>query len=343
MSDPGGQSPAPQNAPPSGQLVPGIQPGLSQGIIVGRFVIVFGATGGVFVYNGTPGPGTLIASMASPQTTTDLFGNTVEPEIAVYGPSGQFIQLAVIGGQPFIRLQANPATENTPAQIYTAIDNPGLAEAAQVNIDGPIIDSFTDHVGIVMVSSAADGSGFAGGNLDYTSRTGVQTSILEWGEGGLFANLPQDGNPYNVTQKTLYANGQTVTSTSFVAVTGLSQPVAAGRYRIHGSIQLECVTADTLLFSFAGPSISSGSVEWITYPVENSNTAAAQQWTFRQVNTLAGARTPAMTAGQLWTQTFEGEYIFSAAGTFTLQVATLAGNNIGVLTQSRLDIALQVV
>jgi len=267
----------------------------------------------------------------------------IASEVFVEGPNGQYIQLAVIGGQPYIRLQANPATENTPAQIYTAIDNPGPAEAAQVNFDGPIIDSFTDHVGIVMVSSAADGSGFAGGNLDYTSRTGVQTSILEWGEGGLFANLPQDGNPYDVTWKTLYANGQTVTSTSFVSVTGLSQPVAAARYKISGSIQLECVTADTLLFSFAGPAISSGSVEWVAYPVENSNTAAAQQWTYRQVNNLAGARTPAMSAGQLWTQTFEGEYIFSASGTFGLQVATLAGNNIGVLTQSRLNIALQTV
>lgn len=60
------------------QPAPGVGPGAGQPVRT-RQVIVSGsgAGAGVFVYNGTPGLGTLVKSITSPSTATDPFGNAV--------------------------------------------------------------------------------------------------------------------------------------------------------------------------------------------------------------------------------------------------------------------------
>ena len=64
----------PLNAPPAGQVATGVQPGVSNGVVVAHYVIITGTAGGVFVYNGTPGLGNPpIAWMTS--GTTDPYGN----------------------------------------------------------------------------------------------------------------------------------------------------------------------------------------------------------------------------------------------------------------------------
>lgn len=45
----------PVNAPPGQAVSPGVQPGVTGGIVLARYVIVTGAGGGVFIYVGTPG------------------------------------------------------------------------------------------------------------------------------------------------------------------------------------------------------------------------------------------------------------------------------------------------
>lgn len=78
----------PQNAPAAQQPAVGVQPGTTTPVVIANRVIVFGPSGtvtGVFVYSGTPGPGTLIASMTD--SLTDPFGNaTIQGVVSYAGP-----------------------------------------------------------------------------------------------------------------------------------------------------------------------------------------------------------------------------------------------------------------
>jgi hypothetical protein len=89
----GGQQPAPQNASPAGQLVPGVQPGVSSQVVASR-VIIIGTGGELLVYSPSAGVGTLIASVAG-AATTDSFGNHVLQGTASYA-SG--FAASLIGG-----------------------------------------------------------------------------------------------------------------------------------------------------------------------------------------------------------------------------------------------------
>lgn len=119
----------PLNAPPAGQLPIGVQPGVQSAIILANQVIVFGAGGGVFVYNGTPALGNPpIAWMAS--GTKDPYGNPL-PNSATMGiaSSGTFA-----AGNQLI----------TPAGIFTYPGTPGPGGLAQSVVPGavPVTDPF---------------------------------------------------------------------------------------------------------------------------------------------------------------------------------------------------------
>lgn len=91
----------PLNAPPAGNAAPGVQPGATSGVFVGRLVIIFGpASGaplGVFVYaqGTTPGPGNppvISVTLAS----SDPYGNPVDPGVTAADALGHAVSL--IGG-----------------------------------------------------------------------------------------------------------------------------------------------------------------------------------------------------------------------------------------------------
>lgn len=84
----------PLNAPPAGAASPGVQPGSSGGVTLAHYVIVYGAGGGVFVYNGQPGNGN--PPMASvTDAPADPYGNPVKPGITSYSndSNGTFTQV----------------------------------------------------------------------------------------------------------------------------------------------------------------------------------------------------------------------------------------------------------
>lgn len=81
MSDPGtgGLQPPPLNAPGVQQLTPGVQPGVTGGIVIANTLIVFGAGGGIFTYNGAPALGNPpIFAVVAPGVTLDPYGNAVQ-------------------------------------------------------------------------------------------------------------------------------------------------------------------------------------------------------------------------------------------------------------------------
>ena len=90
----------PLNAPAAGNAAPGVQPGATSGVFVGRLVIIFGPAGepiGLFVYaQGTvPGPGNppvISVTLAS----SDPYGNPVDPGVTAADALGHAVSL--IGG-----------------------------------------------------------------------------------------------------------------------------------------------------------------------------------------------------------------------------------------------------
>jgi hypothetical protein len=102
------------DAPPRGPRIPGGNPPMrpdqlaaqpltragsgpapQTGIVIARRVIIVGPDDGLFVYDGTPGPGTLIASIAS-APGTDPYGNAYDAGVTTYSgaPSDLLSNLA---------------------------------------------------------------------------------------------------------------------------------------------------------------------------------------------------------------------------------------------------------
>jgi hypothetical protein len=77
----------PLNAPPAGSVQPGVQPGVSNAVVIAHLVVVYGAQGGIFVYSGTPANGNLIVSIAA-GTGTDKYGNAYNGGVESYLPGG---------------------------------------------------------------------------------------------------------------------------------------------------------------------------------------------------------------------------------------------------------------
>jgi hypothetical protein len=112
----------------------------NNGLVVANQVIVFGTGGGIFVYNGTPGVGNLIASIA-PANGTDQFGN------AYYGPG--FVAYAGQGANDLVafmkagvlRLSTNSLI-NTGQAASIASDVTGqnlVLQSGSTGIDGTAI------------------------------------------------------------------------------------------------------------------------------------------------------------------------------------------------------------
>jgi hypothetical protein len=159
----GGQQEPAINAP-AGQATPvGVQPGVSSGIVNAHYVIVSGTGGGLFIYSGTPAAGNppVIAATAA---NTDPFGNNVRPanaapgaEVAVLGTGGTFVQMAVIGGTPFLVFGSGAASETQAALI-----SPGTTGSGSSEQDTLAIQSGTFNSGataeIELLSANASGS-----------------------------------------------------------------------------------------------------------------------------------------------------------------------------------------
>lgn len=208
----------------------GVGPAPSGGIVRAQYVIVSDATvGGVFVYNGTPGPDNPPIYTIT-NSVTDPYGNTVYPGITAANSDGTHAQLTDLDGVPGLVLSTGSSTEALPgfADAF-ASSNTTLALLLQ----GPEVKDYTDCTAVVLQSSPTSGAEYAGGNLVYTSRSGSESQIIEWGEGGGVVNFG-----------TVIANqpGTTLTNEAWHYVGAAGEPAFSGTWSNHGS------TAATLAF-----------------------------------------------------------------------------------------------
>ena len=142
MTVPGGQSDGlvrPLNAPSGQQVLPGVQPGVTGGVVLASYVIVYGSinaagTGpGLFIYNGSPGPGNPPV-LSDTLATQDPYGNAIAPGIW----AGQY-------GGIQAGLDINPATGYGQVLLPTGAASEALAGglAAAAIGGGSIVQFFS--------------------------------------------------------------------------------------------------------------------------------------------------------------------------------------------------------
>ena len=151
---------APANAPYGTQTPVGIQPG-STGTVLAQFVILFGPGPAIFVYNGTPGLGTLVGSWAA-VAGTDRFGNPYLKDFTVYGSNGSYINVndsGGIGGNTAILFHPGGTSHVTEQpQVYGASNNTGLANEFEfLNLVSGAAASL-DDAQLQLLSERADAS-----------------------------------------------------------------------------------------------------------------------------------------------------------------------------------------
>lgn len=133
------------------QPAPGIGP--SQGQVVRATLVIVSGFQGVFVYNGKPGPGTLIGSVTD--ATHDPFGNPTVPTIAAYDV-GAGRWTAVTGAGVALGTH-DPATTTTVAASITHNDANTPSGQAQLVIESAFTGAGSAVVE-TMKSASADGT-----------------------------------------------------------------------------------------------------------------------------------------------------------------------------------------
>ena len=171
---------------------------------------------GLFLYNGVPGPGTLLASVT--ESTTDPFGNTTQPGGFVVYDGSAYIEMHVntAAGAPAVEMVTGVASEADHAALYTIPENTGLVnEFIETNLTGPGSSHDGIQAFVDLLSAAADGSAAASGSLG-TLLSGVSTVKAFWDVTGFQTSSPGGGQGW-------YANG-----TQTDAASHLRDPDTAG-------------------------------------------------------------------------------------------------------------------
>lgn len=147
----------PLNAPKGRMLTPGIQAGVSNNIVLAQYVVVFGTTGGVFIYDGIPAAGNPPIYWTG-NVTADPYGNAL-----VQGTwAGQM-------GAIQVGMQADPVAGTAsvffvPSSAHALPGSMSMAESGTQSIlqifgvqttDNP--DSASDSVGMYLWDHGSSG------------------------------------------------------------------------------------------------------------------------------------------------------------------------------------------
>lgn len=88
-------------------------------VVIATQVIIQGTNEGLFVYNGAPGLGRLIASVTN--APTDPYGNPTKPVTAVYGTADGSSVVLVPGSPAEVNIGSGDSAETVPAALTSAI------------------------------------------------------------------------------------------------------------------------------------------------------------------------------------------------------------------------------
>jgi hypothetical protein len=176
---------------------------------------------GLFLYNGVPGPGTLLASVT--ESTADPFGNTTQPGGFVVYDGAAYIEMHVNtgAGAPALEMVTGVASEADHAALYTFPNDVGLVnEIIGTFLIGPGSSFDGLQAAINLASSAANGSEIAVGTLGMI-KSGVFTNWATWDTSGFQSISPGGGTwQANGTQTDATSHPQTnIVTTSFGNVT----------------------------------------------------------------------------------------------------------------------------
>jgi len=164
-------------------------PGATAGVFKGRLVIISGTSSngstGLFVYTNAPGPGTLVASIAS-TSGTDPYGNAYTgPGFAAYG-GGEEIFMGLVGSVLELQFRTGAVFELNVANVAAGVTGSGPAALMQLLLSGPQGSTAggTDWVQLQMISNNDGATGNGEGLLNYIDTAAVGHTYLAWGQAG---------------------------------------------------------------------------------------------------------------------------------------------------------------
>ena len=255
---------APVNAPAGQQTPVGVQPGVSNPVVLARVLIVYGATGGggEFVYSAAPGSGDLTGSWVA-VAGTDQFGNVTQKDLTVYaGVNTGYANLnstGGIGGNTALLFFPGSTTHVTlKPQVYGGSNNTGAANEEEFLVLTSGTAGGHDDTQLQLISAAADNT--AGAVLNFL----MGGSVLSQ----LFKTVWNIGVPISCTLGTA-ANKTTITTDTWHAMSLLAnwstlagQPIPSYKYSsvdnnmyLVGAAQFNANIANTALATAlsAGP------------------------------------------------------------------------------------------
>lgn len=179
-----GQPVAPPNAPRARQLGVGVQPG-TPNVIRALQVIISGANDFLLLYDGPPGVGTLLGSIAPPGTGSDIYGNpVVGGGFASYDAADSNEARLIFYGPKAISIRTGDASESAHAILEDEINGSGNAKTLNVTLKSAATTTKPDTVEVDLNSNNVGGTGTAEGELIYTDTGGTDHTYLTWGPGG---------------------------------------------------------------------------------------------------------------------------------------------------------------
>lgn len=162
---------------------------------------------GLFLYNGVPGVGTLLASVT--ESGTDPFGNTTQPGGFVIYDGNAYIDVHVNTtiGAPAIEMVTGAGSEASTAAIYTQVDNPSAVNENMVTTYLGAGSTSGGQQALVQLASATKNGLSAAGGILGLFVSSVLTEVAFWDATGFQTLGPGGGNGW-------YAGGTQTDSAS---------------------------------------------------------------------------------------------------------------------------------
>lgn len=305
----------------AGVIVAGIVDGT---LISGAQFIAHGTSGQFLGYTGTPATGNLNVSI-SPASGTDSHSNAYKGGVTVYGTSGKAVQIFTSGVDALLNLYTGDVDEAVPSRILTSILGSGTTKTLQTQYASPAVTGEVGGATLILASASKDLTTFSP-EINLQANDGTNSTAVDIVTSGVTVTGPKmvmngASGTYTCWSDRVHASGQTVSSTTFVNLNGLSLTLDIGSYimRLHlflnaaasaGQWQIEITAPGGTTGNYSFKWESAAGVSGLN--VNRTTFAAAQ-----------GGPNPSV-AGAYWA-TIEGFVTLTTAGALVVKGLTTVG------------------